>query len=357
MSPRANRAAVDGNGPRPGQAVELNRHHLEWAMQRHPHPTIILDGELCVRHANLAAQRLAHQLPARLKVGDDLFDVGSDPSLRELAARLFRHGVLVERRLHTAEGATIVVQGFRHKHDSLAVLLLDDTTKRDRRIQAEEDFLVNASHEFLSPLTSIAAAIHVLREGGQDEEVRRRFVRNIEDATSRLVETSRALLVLARAEAGAEPPRLEMLRVKPLLAAAFAPDRTRDCDVTISCPPDVVALADHDLLGLAVSALRDNACRHAGGMPITVGVAEIEAGAMLQIEVTSDGTRLPAKIDLERVTQRFVSGEGRDSTGFGVGLSIAERAARLNGGRLTLNADGRHLRARIEVPAGRGGTR
>jgi two-component system phosphate regulon sensor histidine kinase PhoR len=351
-----NADGVTVDGSRSPEKVELNRQHLEWVVQRHPHATVILDEALLVRHANLAAQRLAHRLHERVRVGDPLFDAGHDPSLRELAARLFRHRVLVERRLHMSEGATLVVQGFRHKHDSLAVLLIEDTTKRDRRLQAEEDFLVNASHEFLSPLTSIAAAAHVLEEGGHDEEVRERFVGNIVEATARLVNTSRALLVLARAEAGVEPPRLELLRLKPLLTSAFAPERMPGCDVTINCPGDAVALADHDLLQLALGALRDNAFAHAGGMPVTVGVAEIEEGASLEIEIRSDGTRLPAKVDLARVTKRFVSGEGRDSTGFGVGLSIAERSARLVGGGLSLQADGRYLRARVEVPAGRAGT-
>jgi signal transduction histidine kinase len=191
----------------------------------------------------------------------------------------------------------------------------------------------------------------VLAESGEDAEVRARFVHNIVDAANRLVDTSRALLVLARAEAGTEPPRPEVLELNRVLSTVFAREHTRECEIDVTCPRDATVLADYDMLVLALGALRDNACRHAAGSPITVGVAEVASGERAEIEIVSDGSRVAAGSgDLSRMAERFVSGEGRDSGGFGIGLSIAERAARLLGGGLSLAADDRHVRARIEIP-------
>ena len=186
---------------------------------------------------------------------------------------------------------------------------------------------MNASHEFLSPLTSIAAAAHVLSSGGDEPEVRARFVGNIVAAANRLITTSRALLVLARAEAGAEPPRLELLRPEAaarrgvLRRGRWPISRCGSCArCARSCSPIATCSA------LALGALRDNACRHGGRTPINVEVAELDGGRLLSIEIGSTGGAGRGDLDLDRLTERFVSGEGRDSGGFGIGLSIAERA-------------------------------
>jgi signal transduction histidine kinase len=53
------------------------------------------------------------------------------------------------------------------------------------------------------------------------------------------------------------------------------------------------------------------------------------------------------------VTDRFFSGKGRDSGGFGIGLSIAERAAHVLGGTLDVRSDRNGTRARLRLPSAR----
>ena len=57
--------------------------------------------------------------------------------------------------------------------------------------------------------------------------------------------------------------------------------------------------------------------------------------------------------NLERVTERFFSGAGRDSGGYGIGLSIAVRAAEALGGALELASDRAGTRARLKLPSAR----
>jgi two-component system OmpR family sensor kinase len=62
------------------------------------------------------------------------------------------------------------------------------------------------------------------------------------------------------------------------------------------------------------------------------------------VEVTDQGPGIPPA-DLERVFDRFYrvdKARGRDIEGVGLGLSIAQRAVRANGGRIAVHSDGAH---------------
>ena len=53
------------------------------------------------------------------------------------------------------------------------------------------------------------------------------------------------------------------------------------------------------------------------------------------------------------MTERFFSGGGRDSGGYGVGLSIAARVAHVLDGTLDFRSNRLGTRARLELPSAR----
>lgn len=319
---------------------------FDWVLDRLPSAVLVIDEELDVVYRNLAAQRLFH--PERLRVGQMLAELGTEPPLRGEASRLFATGVLVEQELVHEDGRTFAVDGSVHAQSGHGLLRILDVTARARRTRAAEDFVVNAAHEFLSPLTALATSAHVLQASlrkQQEEEVRERFMGHVVEATDRLIAISRALLVLARAEAGVEPPRLEAVRLKPLLAEVVG---RMSRGVMLDCPAGTTVLADVDLLRQALVNVVENAVRHS---PRGVDVIARNAGsAIVEIDVQDTGTGiLPEHLD--RVVSRFFTAGGRDGGGFGIGLSIAARAVEVIGGRLRLQSDHTGTRARIEVPS------
>jgi len=320
---------------------------LRYVLDNLPGGVVVLDVQRHVRYFNTAASRMVH--PQALRVGKPLPELSWEPGLHETVERLIQHRVVAELEITTPDDRTFVLDGRRRrKGPDLILLQLVDVTGRVRRRRAGEDFVVNAAHEFLSPLTAIAGSAHVLRDGGEaDPEVRDRFLRHIMDATERLMGISRALLVLARAEAGMEPPRLDLVPIRPLLdevAAATARE------LVVDCSNDAVALADPDLLRQALSNLVENARAHSEG---SIGVrVEDGPGAKLRIEIADTGSGILPE-HLERVTDRFFSGAGRDSIGFGIGLSIAARSLSAAGGTLTFKSDRGGTRAVVELPTGR----
>ena len=102
-----------------------------------------------------------------------------------------------------------------------AILVVGDVSDRERREQAERDFVTNAAHELGTPVTAIATSLEALQSGAKAiPEERDRFLELIERQTSRLVRLRRALLTLARTQTGQEAIGLQSVELRPLLDAS-----------------------------------------------------------------------------------------------------------------------------------------
>jgi two-component system, OmpR family, phosphate regulon sensor histidine kinase PhoR len=326
--------------PSPFQPEEL-----QWILDRMPSGIVVVDRDVVVRYFNATAQRLFE--PECLRVGSRMPDLRTEERLADVLARVFGDGAVTGHQLRREGGETYVVDGVTTERRARVILRLDDVTAQAQRMQAGHDFIVNAAHEFLSPLTAIAGAAHVLQDGAKDVPgVRDRFVSHTVEGSNRLISLSRALLVLARAEAGVEPPRLELVPLRPLLEGVAAAERD---GVKVRCADDAAALADADLLREVLANLVQNAKRH-GQSDVEV-IADVD-GDTIGIDVVNRGSPIPPEY-LSSATQRFFSGNGRDGGGFGVGLSIAARAAEVLGGALELESDGDATRVRVQLPAAR----
>src|SRR5262249_50251537 len=166
------------------------------------------------------------------------------------------------------------------------------------------------------------------------------------EGADRLIGISRELLVLARAEAGAEPPRFEVVALGPLLAEALADAGVPGPESAVHGERSASVFADPDLLQIAVVTLVQNARRYSSDGTVTVDVRRVTNSGVL-IEIVNPA-QAPYPERLQTLKTRFASGGGRDAQGFGVGLSIAERAVSLIDGRLTLGSGEGRTTARIE---------
>ncbi|GAA0733901.1 ATP-binding protein [Sphingomonas japonica] len=100
----------------------------------------------------------------------------------------------------------------------------------------------------------------------------------------------------------------------------------------------------------AVTNLVDNARRHAGGAQIDLA----RHGDTIVITVRDEGPGMPAE-SLSHAAEAFFRGDDarqRDTKGLGLGLAIADQAARMHGGMLLLSNRKPHgLNAEIRFPA------
>ena len=300
-----------------------------------------------VAYANEAAKQLVH--PAKIHRGSQLPEAWPPFSLREYARRVVESGAgsRAEERVSVEDGRVFAIIGVATRASNSAVLLIEDVSGRDQRSRVEREFVANAAHELMTPLTGIVGAAHVLQAGAKEvPEERDRFIEHIAHECARLTRVARSLLVLARAQSGEEAPRREILSVCALIGEAVEIVRAeRTTVVVVECDPDTKVLADADLVIQALVNLVGNAVRHGSGeLLFRVETAD---GAVVHIDIVDP----QSGASVASFQRRFQTGSGRDAGGFGLGLSIAGQSLEATGGALVLDAAG-DLIARIELPAG-----
>jgi len=324
----------------PKDTQQQKRDHLGVAVDHLPMGVVVMNARGVVVYANASARRLLR--PTSVRRGEQLPEPWPGVSLRTYASALLEHGFSPDQRVAVDGRGTFALSGARTRDGQTGVLLIEDVTRHEKRVRAEREFVANAAHELLTPLTGIVSAAHVLEAGAKNvPEDRDKFVAHIAQECSRLTRIARSLLVLARAQSGEEPPRLDIFPLRELLEEVVT---QTGGDVAIHCASAVKVLTDADLFVQATSNLVTNAVRHSHGDPVAIEAQELSRN-VVQIEIRDASG---SHEDIGQFRARFRTSSGRDGGGFGLGLSIAEQSLEVVGAHLSL-ADGG---ARIELPRG-----
>ena len=315
--------------------LEAERDRLRLLLERLHEGVLTIDQDLVVHFANTEARRL---LGGRLKEGDELPEPWSGFGLRAFAQALFDERARVTQVHVTPDPQHAYgVTGIPSQPETdWALLVVDDLTEQERRELAEREFVSNAAHELRTPLTTIIGAVEVLQAGAKDDPAERdRFLAHIERESGRLARLARAMLTLARAHSGQEPPRVEAVELAPLLrevAAGLHPHADVAVDVEIA--DGLAAEANRDLLEQALRNLGENAAKHT--VRGSVVLRAYRDGESVTVEVEDSGPGISPEVQ-RHVFDRFYRGE-RDAHGFGLGLAIVRESVRTLGGRIELDS-------------------
>jgi signal transduction histidine kinase/HAMP domain-containing protein len=315
--------------------LEAERDRLRLLLERLQEGVLTIDQDLVVHFANTEARRI---LGGRLREGDALPEPWQSFGLRKFAQGLFEERASVTQ-VHVTpdEQHSYGLVGIPSQPDTdWALLVVDDLTEQERRELAEREFVSNAAHELRTPLTTIIGAVEVLQAGAKEDPAERdRFLGHIERESGRLARLARAMLTLARAHSGQEPPRLEAVELAPLLrevAAGLQPHPGVDVDVEV--PDGLAAEANRDLLEQALRNLGENAAKHtARGSVVLRAYGD---GNAVTVEVEDSGPGISPEVQ-RHVFDRFYRGE-RDAHGFGLGLAIVRESVRTLGARIELDS-------------------
>jgi two-component system, OmpR family, sensor kinase len=230
--------------------------------------------------------------------------------------------------------------------DEIVVLAgsFDDMADRlERTVQAQREFVANASHQLRTPLTGIKLRIEAA-DGSASRDDLRAELHAADVEVDRLAAIIDRLLVMARRveERGAVVTELGDV-------AEGAVERWRDradaAGFSLAAAGDGGrAIADPGDLDQLLDAVIDNAIRY-GASPIRIEAGREGDALVLAVEDRGPGI---APEEMHRVTERFYRGQGAAGDGSGLGLAIAHELAESAGGTLRVMdaADGG---TRVEV--------
>jgi signal transduction histidine kinase len=234
----------------------------------------------------------------------------------------------------------------------------------ERAVQARDDFLSAASHEFRTPLTSALLDLQcVMRTAeGSDQHVSRsdllpklqrmkgdllRFV----DVVHRLVDASQ--LREERVEFRVEPVDLREATRSALERCADGLRRAH-CEVNLVAPDEaVVGQWDRMRVEQVVTTLVENAAKFGKSMPIDVTVSGSDGVARLVVR--DHGIGICAE-DVPRIFGRFEQGVSVSHYGgFGLGLWTASTIVDGLGGRIAVRSEpGSGTTFTVDLPIGGG---
>lgn len=226
-------------------------------------------------------------------------------------------------------------------------LMAADIRRQMRLAQQKTDFVSNVSHELKTPLTSIRMFADMLAEGRVAEPGRQvKYLRIISAESARLTRLINNVLDFARMEKGAKPGERRSCDLVEIVQEVV--DTCRPHLETVGVSLEVAhenetgkmpLMADRDALAQVVLNLLSNAEKYGGGKILVRLRGEMQPGEFGSgyVDVLDHGPGIPPK-KLDAIFQPFHRLDDSLSSGVsgsGLGLTLARRMARDNGGDVT----------------------
>lgn len=200
------------------------------------------------------------------------------------------------------------------------------------RIEREERFASDVSHELRSPITSLGAAVDVLK-GRSDElsERNRQALEIIASQVRRFDRTVLDLLELSRLDARAGQDNREELHLAALVERIASRHGYASVLVVSDLGDDDVVILDRRRVERILLNLLDNARDHAGGASEILLSSDDDGNLLLIVDDNGPGISVSERL---RIFERFARGTAsRNSVGSGLGLAIVAEHALALGGR------------------------
>ncbi len=213
--------------------------------------------------------------------------------------------------------------------------------ERDQLETMKDEFVLTASHELRSPLTSVQGFAELLmleRDGLSSKQAE--TVEIIVDNTRHLVRLLNDLLDLARSDAGRLTIKPVPTSVAPLVEDAVRTMTSQTVagrqSLTQEIEPGLPQISvDRDRIRQVLVNLLTNAHEYCPpGASIRVGATGRDDG--VELAVSDDGPGMPAD-QLEHIFERFTRGDAgltQHVGGTGLGLAISKSLVELHGGTI-----------------------
>jgi len=201
-------------------------------------------------------------------------------------------------------------------------------------------FTADAAHELQTPLTILQGVLeNAIQQAFEDNQETQLLVTLLEEV-QRLKTIVRKLLILAQADVGQLNLRLEQVNLSDLISLTIEDIQAIAPHITVNqhIKPDIMVMADYDLINLVLQNLSTNAIKYnTENGKIDCNLTIQDAYAIFSIS----NTGVPiSKEDQENIFNRFFRVDGSHSKrihGSGLGLSLAREIVVAHRGDLILS--------------------
>ena len=219
-----------------------------------------------------------------------------------------------------------------------------------KNMEAQKQFITNASHELKTPLTAISTSADVLAMEHDDDE----WVHNIQTQAGRLSKLITNLVTLSRLdEEDPFPVRADFSLSdalweisEPFVSLAQAKGKTYTQDIA----DGLTVTGDRAAIQQMASILLDNALKYSpGGGNISLTARRSGKRVELAVSNTVDAAGCA---DTSRLFERFYRADESHSgtvSGTGIGLSIAKATVQAHGGKISAKQEGNTITFRVTL--------
>ena len=201
-----------------------------------------------------------------------------------------------------------------------------------KEVESWEKLTRILTHEIMNSLAPVTSISHTLLSSSGDTETMRQGLETIHTTSDRLLRFVDSFRAVTRIPAPQKAP----FYLSELVAEACSLTAREGVDVEVCLEPeDTMLYADRALMSQVFVNLLKNATEalleQEGERKITIR-STIDAEERIQIEITNNGSAIPAEVAENIFTPFFTT----KADGSGIGLAVSRQIVRLHGGSLRL---------------------
>ncbi len=316
---------------------------------------ILIDSNYIVTAMNPAAAD-ALDVSINRVVGTHALEVIKDEKLFEIIKRTVETGTAP----NIDEDNRIVTLGEEDRRKTFQFLITPITTKRNALVgvvfqlrdithfkeldRLKSEFIMTASHELKTPLTSMEMSIGLLKENPADNlnDNQKELLDAADEDVRRLKSLVKDLLDLSRIESGKIEMEFDRVDIAVVLEKAIAAQKgiavDKGVQLEASIQPEIPSVnADPTKITWVLTNLISNALRYTddGGF---IKLDAVDVGPQVQINVRDNGKGIPYEYQ-SRIFDKFVQVKDDHSAGgSGLGLAICKEIVRAHGGTIWVDS-------------------
>ena len=228
-----------------------------------------------------------------------------------------------------------------NKRNKGCLVVFKDITRDKEFQQVKSEFITVASHELLSPITSMKNSVNLLLQEipGPNTDAQKRFLHIINDGVEYLTNLTASLLDIAMSEIRKVPLKREKVDLSKVIKSAMESQWFKAEEKEISLVNNngntSHVLADSNRIRQVLLNLLDNAFKFTNnGGEVVVSTKSMEDKVEISVKDNGSGIFLEEQ---DKIFERFYQVENaatKKHYGIGLGLSICKDIVEAQGGRI-----------------------